>query len=151
MTAAVLAAAAARRLVLRRGLGALAALFVSVPAPLTRQATASVPGDDGGIPCTASGSSDDSKARENAAEPYYALRRAYYRDRERKDNAWNYPDADLQVLGSTSRAWRAGVMIDRLKARETVVQTWQDKIDRIWQEPVARLNALVAGWLRGEP
>lgn len=150
-----LAAVAARRLLLRRGVGALSALFVTVPRSQMQRTSWIPDGDDGpwfgppetGVMNAAPPVEDESTRREEAAKPFRKHRRDWSRANERRDHAWNTPDADLLMLGSTSRAWRMTVMVDRLRERESIEDRLNQRIERIWKEPLGRLQALVSGWL----
>lgn len=136
----------ARRFVLRRGAAYLAAAFVAAP-----KASVGFPDmpPTGGYPQAAT-SSPDSERRQSLAETFYKQRRDIERRQYRRYRAWNQQDGDLTVLASTSAAWRASVMHDRIVAEQSMSDTLQEKIDAIWQKPLDWVTANVAKWIRGD-
>lgn len=163
-----LAAIAARRLILRRGAAFLGAALMTGPKsdnvpdfPSLGSAPPSAP-----YPSATSTMGYDTATLHN---PFDTLERErLQRENERRSNierkieieydvirqgrydsrnAWNDQDDDLLVLASTTRAWRASVMRDRIKERARLRATFNEKIRRIWKEPLDALEKLATEWL----
>ena len=134
---------AARRMVLRRGAGMLAALFATGAAG--HQSPAPSPGWQSAPlnPC----SETENDYRRNLAKLFFDKQRALDRKKWLTYRAWHEQDADLRVLQSTSPSFRASVMYDRLKARDSISDAISDRIDAIWQTPFAKLQEIAAKWV----
>ena len=92
---------------------------------------------------------DDYSARHAFAKQFYEQQNKIERLKWTKFRAWNEQDPDLKILLSTSPSWRASVMYDRLKAEQTVMDAIQKRLSQVWEEPMAKLQALVTSWVRG--
>lgn len=134
-----------RRLILKRGLTALlggAVALSSGRGDLNEREPSVGPSIMGG--------SDEHGTRRAWAEPFYKQKRAIEKERYLRWKAYNEPDPSLSVLLSTSPTWRAGVMYSRHKARQTIMDSLSEKVDAIWQELLAKIQGLVASWIRGD-
>lgn len=143
-----LAAVAARRLVLRRGVSALAGLFVATaprPDKLILPNQFQSAHSDSSIRPPAS--DDNHKRRRDLSAPLHVHREKAYRARHLSHEAWYCQDPDLVVLGSTSQAWRASVMRDRLKKNISIIDEFDRRINAIWSEPLDRLGEIMRGWV----
>jgi len=144
-----LAAVAARRLLLRRGAEALAALFVATPRVDTGPAAMHGVGSHFGAPVSVSNEEIAKKQRHLLAKPFMLERDRYWRRKNVRYQAWHNQDADLMVLRSTSQSWRASVMTERLNGEATIMDTLEQRLSAIWEEPIAKAQSLVAQWIRG--
>lgn len=134
---------AARRLIVRRGVGALAALFV---AGGSQKDTRSY--QPAGPPLSGAPSeSADQDFRRKASRKFFDRQHAMEQARWLKYRSWYEQDADLLVLQSTSPSWRASVMRDRLTAERTILDGLQKKISAIWEEPLAKVHELIHAWV----
>src|SRR5262249_37617036 len=98
---------------------------------------------------TGPGEDETFRARKSAAAPYRERLQKIYAQRRRRYQAWHEQDMDLMVLGSTTRAWRASVMLDRLDKERTLTDKLDEMIDSIWDSPRDKLEALVRSWVDG--
>lgn len=137
-----------RRLILRRGLTALIGGAAALAAGGRVGNEPCDPPRGGSLSPPIGG--DDSDTRRSWAEPFYKQQRAIEKERYLRWKAHNEPDPTLAVLLSTSPTWRAGVMYSRHKARQTIMDSLSEKVDAIWQEPLAKIQTLVASWIRGD-
>jgi len=136
-----------RRLAIKRGLTALVGGAVAVASG---RPVGSTPYYGDSLPTTASAApSPDGETRNMWAEIFYKQRRKLEREQHLRYRSYNEIDPDLSVLHSTSHAWRAGVMFSRHKARQSVIDEIQDRIDAIWQKPLSYLQGVIGNWLRG--
>ena len=124
-----------RRMILRRGLGLLGAGALLGDSGL-RNAIA-MPPSPGVSVSTASElpSSRGENERRALANPIWKKRHAYDRQYYLRQQCWNNQDADLRVLQSTSQAWRASVMYDRITKHNSIVDEFERRVDAIWNEP----------------
>lgn len=136
-----------RRLVLRRGLTALLGGAVTLAAGSNRANLA--PPLPAGMPGPAGDDAAYDKRR-TYASPLNKQVRALERQQWMKHRARTETDQDLLALGSVSAAWRASVMMDRLEKRQAPLDALYNRINAIWEEPVERLQTLVASWIRGD-
>lgn len=144
----LLSSVGARRFILRRGAAVVAAALVS-----GGKGGADVPGHIPSVSNSVGQSAvpqvdPESSQRGDFAEVFCKQRRELERQQYLRYRAWNNQDADLEVLASTSRAWRQAVMKDRIKAEITVADAIQDKIDSIWQKPLSWVTQQVGEWLK---
>lgn len=145
-----LGAVAARRLLLRRGAGALAALFVATPRLDPGSSAVNGIGGGYGQPITNSATDDGGyKQRSLLAKPLTMERDRHWRRKHIRSQAWHNQDPDLMVLRSTSQAWRASVMRERLNGEASVMDTLEQRLSAIWEEPLAKVQGLVAQWIKG--
>lgn len=144
-----LATVAARRLVLSRGAGVLAALFASGAGRSHDGIPMAEPPRSGPHGSTAQDPVSDGewKQRQAILKPFHDKQRAIDKRRYRTYRAWYEQDADLKLLQSVSPSFRASVMYDRLKARDSIMESLSEKIDALWEAPFAGIQALAARWL----
>lgn len=142
-----LAAMAARRLVLRRGFSALLGVALTSGAGASGRSEYPSPPLSGRFAGRADDAEDTQK--QLAAKPYNDKLRAARKRAMRRREAWHEQDMDLVVLGSTSRAWRAAVMTDRIRERDTFAERLEERVSAIWDAPMDKLAALVRGWVDG--
>lgn len=75
---------------------------------------------------------------------------ALYKKRGMLQEAVGDMDLDLQALRSTSPTWRAWQMYDRVKARRTISDKINDRIETLWREPFFKIKDQVISWITGE-
>jgi hypothetical protein len=140
-----------RRLILRRGLTALlgGAAALAAGRPVGGNEPCEPPRDIGLASSNPIGG-DEHETRRAWAEPFFKQQRAIEKERYLRWKSHNEIDPTLTVLLSTSPTWRAGVMYSRHKARSSIMDSLSEKVDAIWQEPLAKLQNLVASWIRGD-
>ena len=135
-----------RRLALRRGIGYLAAAFVSTPKEVPHVHAAA---GNYGYPVSIGRNDHENDKRSALAEVFDRQREMQYRRAQRKYNSWFNQHGDLLTLQSTSQAWRASVMHDRLIAEEKIADSIQTKIRAIWKEPLDKITAMATKWITG--
>lgn len=149
MTAAAAGAALVRRLVLRRGMAALAGIVV------TRPRTPPVPdlnidrGWGGAAPIAVPSQGPENDPTRNALADF--LRKDQDRlwaQHERRYEVFYVQDPDLVVLQSTSQSWRATVMRDRLRARQSAMDVLNKRLESVWKDPLDKVRELLATWTR---
>lgn len=134
-----------RRLIIRRGLTALAGLALSGGS--AKVPTMAFPYASDMSPPRASRRSLEQDQRDVLAQPFRDQIDALEKRRHARYRAFNDIDPDLQVLHSTSSCWRASVMYDRHRERDAPLDRLRDRLNAIWEEPLEKLQSMIAGWI----